>query len=188
MRRFLLAFFVAGGILGCAGKIQVQDFVIKAESNRLQENKQFTFGLGGFSLSLGYANRISQNWFLGLGVGGGVDFLNSILASGEHFSDAGLSKDAALLELLHASGYARYQPSNHWQFDFGVRVSYIGHGMFFEDLYYGYFLGGYAEAFAGWRHFKLGSRLVVGLLDDEVSTAEFGLILFPVQLRFIIPW
>jgi hypothetical protein len=131
-------------------------------------------------VSLSIAGSISNNWFIGIGVGGGIEYI-SMLSTGDHFSEGGIS------DILQVSLFTRYQPSDRWQVDFGLRGSVFLHDYHSNSFVGGYFLGGYINPMVGWRHFKVGFQLIAGRYSES-NYQEIGIGFAPFTAQIIIPW
>ena len=156
---------------------------------------QLTLDLNFIGASIGYAKRTGAERYLGVEVGAGGDFLNSMILSGNHFSQEGYlayeGRDQAgnesLLELVHADFFLRYANSSRWHFDVGVRGSVFAH---FDDSDDDPGFGGFAGVFFapmwGGRRFKAGPRLLVGVFSE--GDPEFGINFQLLTGRGIFSW
>lgn len=157
---------------------------------------RFALDVGAVSGALSYAHRVRGDWFLGAGVGAGGEFVNWMLVAGEHFAQdftiAYERRDGAgeelLFEMASANLFARYEPSTKWHADLGLRGSVFLH---FDDSDDdpggGVFTGLFASVYRGWRHVKVGPRVLVGVFTETASTQEFGINLAPLTVRFTYP-
>lgn len=132
-------------------------------------------------VSLSIAGSVRNNWFIGIGAGGGINYI-SMLSAGDHFSEGGI------FDILQVNLFTRYQPSDRWQVDFGLRGSVFLHDIHGSgNLVGGLFIGGYINPMVGWRHFKVGFSVVAGRFWES-NYQEFGIGFAPFTAQIIIPW
>jgi hypothetical protein len=132
-------------------------------------------------VSLSIAGSLRNNWFIGMGAGLGLDYI-SMLSAGDHFSEGGI------YDVLQVSFFTRYQPSDRWQVDFGLRGAIFLHDNHGSDIPVGGpFIGGYINPMVGWRHFKVGCSVVAGRFWES-NYREFGIGFAPFTAQIIIPW
>jgi hypothetical protein len=165
----------------------IKQYAIKIDANPSifestpTEEHHFVISYGyPIMVSLSIAGSVSNNWFIGIGAGGGLDYI-SMLSAGDHFSEGGI------FDILQVSLFTRYLPSDRWQVDFGLRGSVFFHDYHGDNLVGGYFLGGYINPMVGWRHFKVGFQLAAGRFSES-NYQEFGIGLAPFTAQIIIPW
>ena len=159
----------------------------------LAEKNQLVIDLSAARLGVSYARKISPRWLLGGGLSGGPDLLLIFLGGGSHMAgsdilgrhDDGLRR--RLYEIFGGEAFARYQPNNWLQVDFGPRASWFLHFVEWDDdPGGGFFVGGYGAVAIGWRYLKVGARISMGVFD--CMGPELGAIIFPLMLRGVIPW
>lgn len=165
----------------------IKKYAIKIDANPSilesthTEEHQFIINYGyPIMVSLSIAGRMRNYWFIGIGAGGGLDYI-SMLGAGDHFSEGGI------FDILQVSLFTRYQSSDRWQVDLGLRGSVFLHDYHGDNFVGGYFLGGYINPMVGWRHFKVGFQLVAGRFSES-KYQEFGIGFAPFTAQIIIPW
>lgn len=150
--------------------------------------------LGG---SLSFARVGADGTYLGVTAGLGGSLLTRMLLSGSHFAHPGWpsyetpdgSTDQTLVELLHLGLFKRWAPSSGQSYDVGVRGSLFLHGNSFDDdPAFPLFVGAYGSALWGWRRFKVGPRLLVGLFAEAQGARELGILLVPLTGRVEFGW
>jgi hypothetical protein len=160
-------------LLACAAPLAAQQAVPNAL--RARPRNQLTLDAGVVGGSLAYARRVSDHRLIG-GGGVGGDFLSYMVLAGRHFAeDSGLAyepkdgfEDKLLFEMAHLSAFVRHEPSERWQIDTGLRASVFFHfDSSDDDPGGGFFVGGYAGAYYGWRWLKIGPRVLVGRFSED---------------------
>ncbi len=159
-------------------------------------NHRFALDVGLLSASVSYAGRLQGDWFMGAGGGVGGEFISRMIVGGRHFGQSpgivyetpdGYGGDL-LFEMVHLNLFARYEPAGRWQFDTGVRGSVFLHfDESDDDPGGGAFLGTYAAAYWGWKNFKVGPRVLVGVFTEDADTREFGINVAPLTFRIVVP-
>src|SRR5262245_29505808 len=136
-----------------------------------QSKNEFTLDFRPFAGMAAYAWQLSPGTLFGLGAGGGIDELDFTIVPFEGGASGG--KFHQFEEILHASAFVRRKAGVHWDFDLGARV---GIGVVREcvvsDCWPGWFLGGYANAFWGGSHWKVGPRIIVARVFDNGGVSD----------------
>lgn len=167
-----------------------------AEAQRRVPDHRFALDGGVVGASLSYANRVGGDWFAGVGAGAGGDFVNWMAVGGRHFAqDGGIAYEERdpyggelLFEMLHLNLFARYEPGDRWHADVGLRGSVFLHfDESDDDPGGGVFTGAYGSLYWGWRHVKLGPRVMAGVFREDRDTREFGVNVAPLTVRISFP-
>mgnify|MGYP006286640283 CR=1 FL=1 len=150
--------------------------------------------LGG---AVSFARLGADGVYRGVTAGVGGSFLTRMLLSGRHFSHPGWpsyetpdgSTEQFLTEILHLGVFRRSALSERATWELGLRGSFFVHGNSFDDdVAVGYFLGGWAAGLVGWRRFKVGPRVLVGLFGEPGGAREPGVLLVPLTGRVELGW
>jgi hypothetical protein len=108
--------------------------------------------------AVSYSARVAGAWFVGGGLGGGVDALR--IVSGEDMF-LGRAEDS-YSEIAQLSAFASWTPSSYFRTDLGLRASVIIYG---DAEFSGtHFIGPYVAPAVGSRRIKIGPRLQAGLI------------------------
>lgn len=167
-----------------------------AAAQRRVPDHRFALDVHVVGASLSYANRVGGDWFGGVEIGGGGDFVNAMVLGGRHFSQDGWPSyeepdyegDEDLFEVAHLALFARREAGEGFHADLGVRGSAFLHfDQSNDDPGGGLFLGPYASLFWGWRHVKAGPRVMAGLFWESAETREFGINVAPLLVRITVP-
>lgn len=138
------------------------------------KKNQLAFDVGGrLNFSLSYARRIGDTNF---SCGGGLGY-------GSFYSH---SFEGNIFATSHVELFARYQPSQGLQLDFGA----TGIGYYWTDdcsECTGTFIGLYFSAGIGHRIVFIGPWLRIGYASDNRNRSGFGIIR-GLQLRWVIGW
>ena len=127
-------------------------FLVPVMANAQTAAREFTADLRPFSATLSLAWRAAPATYLGIGLGGGIDMLDRTLSPDADRSD--------LVQLLHVSVFVRQKPSAKLDLDLGARAGFgIVRRCYSSDCWPDRYLGIYASAMWGGRHFKLGPSL-----------------------------
>ena len=170
--------------------------VAPAAAQRRVPDHRFALDVHVVGASASYATRVSGDWFGGVETGGGGDFVNAMVLGGRHFSQDGWLSyeepdypgDENLFELAHLALFARREASDRFLADVGVRASAFLHfDQSDDDPGGGLFVGPYASLFWGWRHFKVGPRIMAGMFYEDPDTQELGINVAPLIVRITFP-
>ena len=162
-----------------------------------EKENHLALDAGILMASLSYARRAGDNWFLGMGGGVGGDFLGYIVVAGRHYSEYGGwsyedkdgFRDKMLFDLIHGKLFARYEPSEHWQTDFGIRSSYFLHfDSSSDDAGGGVSAGAFVNPMVGWKNLKVGPTVTAGGFWGCRNAREFGVYLSPLTVRVTLRW
>lgn len=166
-----------------------------AAQRRVPEHR-FAVDVHAVGASLSYAKRVGGGWYGGVEAGGGGDFVNVMVLGGRHFSQDGwlayetpdYAGDEDLFELAHLAVFARREAGERFQADVGVRgAAFLHFDASDDDPDGGLFAGPYASLFWGWRHVKLGPRVMAGLIWEDADRRELGVNVAPLVLRITFP-
>jgi hypothetical protein len=140
--------------------------------------REFSLGIGLVEASLGHASgRTSGMFGIEAGIGGGWPSLTMI--PGDHFSDG------PVIEVLHLALYLKRREMPRWEHEEGVRTSLFMHMT--GNPAGGVFVGGYGSVLGGWKHFKLGPRVLVGWFDEGYWNG-FGVSVIPFTMKVLLPY
>jgi hypothetical protein len=127
-----------------------------------------------------YARRVSDDWWLGAGLGAGIDMvraLQSPVRARQH--------DIGYAEIIHMAGFASWVPSSALRVDLGMRTSAVLYGD--SDFSGGVFLGPYITPAVGVRRIKLAPRLQAGYFWIQRESG-MALLVQPFVVNVIFPW
>jgi hypothetical protein len=127
-----------------------------------QRASVFEMEIRPFGGAFSFAQRVGQGIYLGVAVGGGIDWLDRTLAP-----DPAEEAYHAFEQLAHVSAFMRQKPSSRIDFDLGIRVGIGGvRECTASDCWPGAFAGLYGAAFWGTDRFKVGPRVLWALARD----------------------
>jgi len=167
-----------------------------AAAQRRAPEHRFAVDVHVVGVSLSYAHRVGGEWLGGVEAGGGGDFVNAMVLGGRHFSQDGwlayeerdYTGDDDLFELGHLALFVRREAGERFQADLGVRgAAFLHFDPSDDDPGGGVSAGPYASLFWGWRHVKVGPRVMAGLFWENADTRELGIQVAPLVLRISFP-
>ena len=90
---------------------------------------------------------------------------------------------------LNGKMFLVYQPVNRWMIETGIHSSYYLHfDSSDDDAGGGFFMGLYSQFMIGWKHIKLGSKIMLGRFKECSNRDEFGVLFSPVLVKFSYSW
>ena len=128
------------------------------------------------SFNMAFANKIGENIWLGLGVGGGLTFVQGNFPSSY--------KNDWTKEAYHFKTFLSNNPQKKFNYEIGILSGQIFYDKNQEKGFSGdRYAGPYIGLYYGWSQFKIGTQFTIG----ELSAAEKGLWMWtPVILRYTI--
>jgi hypothetical protein len=131
-----------------------------------QPVREFTLDVQPFAATLILASRLRPAIYLGVGVGGGINYLDRTFGPD---TEGGTYHN--LEQLLHANVFFRFKPADFVDLDFGPRAGIGGvQECTVSDCWPGLYLALQAGAFWGNRRWKVGPRLLLAHVSESNQT------------------